>query len=128
MDCLFCKIIRGELPSHKLYEDECAFAFLDIRPEAPGHALVIPKKHHRWVWDIPEIGPFFEVVQKVANAQRKAFGVEQIVSKIVGEEVPHAHVWLIPPKADGQTGHYYSYAEGEAEQIAEKLQQALGTH
>ncbi len=123
-DCLFCKIIAGTIPSTKLYEDEQTFAFLDIRPEAPGHALVIPKKHFRWVWDIPEIGPFFEAVRKIANAQRKAFGVKQIISKIVGEEVPHAHVWLIPPKAIGQTGRYYTYAEGEAEAIAAKIRVA----
>ncbi len=124
-DCLFCSIIAGKIPSTKLYEDEHAFAFLDIRPEAPGHALVIPKAHYRWVWDIPEIGPFFESVRKVADAQRKAFGVEQINSKIVGEEVPHAHVWLIPPKADGQTSHYYTYAEGEVGIIAKKIHHAL---
>lgn len=95
-DCIFCKIISKEIPAHIVYEDDNFLAFLDIRPQSPGHTLVIPKKHYRWVWDVPNIGTYFEVSQKVANAQRKAFGVEKIVSKIVGEEIPHAHVWLMP--------------------------------
>src|SRR3990167_7974417 len=78
-DCVFCKIIRGEILSHKIYENKNFFAFLDINPLSPGHALVIPKKHYRWVWDMPNIGEYFEVVQK-----------------IIGEEVLHAHIWVYP--------------------------------
>lgn len=95
-NCIFCKIIKKEIPSNNVYEDESFLAFLDIRPQSPGHTLVIPKEHHRWVWDVPNIDEYFKVAQKIALAQRKAFGVEQIISKVVGEEVPHAHVWLIP--------------------------------
>jgi histidine triad (HIT) family protein len=95
-DCIFCKIINKEIPANIVYEDAEFLGFLDIRPESPGHTLLIPKKHYRWVWDIPNIGKYFEAAQKIAKAQRKAFGVEKIVAKIVGEEVPHAHLWLIP--------------------------------
>jgi len=96
MDCIFCKIVNGEIPCYKIYEDDNFMAFLDIMPRNPGHALVIPKKHYRWVWDVPDIGLYFAVVGKIANAQRKAFGTDWIVSTVFGEEVPHAHVWLVP--------------------------------
>lgn len=101
-NCIFCKIIKGGIPCSKIYEDERAFAFLDINPLNPGHTLVIPKKHYRWVWDIQDIGPFYESVQKVAKAIQKAMETEWIVSIVIGEAVPHAHVCLIPRiKNDG---------------------------
>lgn len=98
MDCIFCKIVCNEIPAHKVYEDESFLAFLDINPLSPGHALVIPKKHYRWVWDLPNAGKYFEVVQKIAVAQKKAFDTDFVLSKIVGEEVPHAHIWIYPDK------------------------------
>ena len=95
-NCIFCKIIKGEIPSYKVYEDENFFAFLDINPQSPGQTQVIPKGHHRWVWDVPNVGEYFEVVRKIAKAQQKAFDTEWILSKIVGEEVEHAHIWVFP--------------------------------
>lgn len=96
MDCVFCKIINGEIASYKVYEDKNFFAFLDIRPLNPGHTLVIPKKHYRWVWDVKNIGEYYEVVGKIANAIKKAMRTDQVVSLVFGEEVSHAHVWLVP--------------------------------
>ena len=97
-DCIFCKIVSGEIPAHKVYEDENFLAFLDINPTSPGHTQVIPKEHVRWVWDCKNVGAYFEVVKKIALAQRKAFDTEWILSKIVGDEVPHAHIWVFPNK------------------------------
>ena len=94
--CIFCKIVAGEIPSHKVYEDEDFFAFLDINPQSPGHTQVIPKQHIRWVWDVENVGKYFEVVKKIAIAQRKAFNTDWILSKIVGDEIPHAHIWVFP--------------------------------
>ncbi len=94
--CIFCKIIAGAIPSYKVYEDTDFLAFLDIHPQAPGHVQVIPKNHHRWVWDVPNVGEYFEIVRKVAKAQQKAFNTEWILSKIVGDEVEHAHIWVYP--------------------------------
>ncbi len=94
--CVFCKIVKGEIPAHKIYEDKNFLAFLDINPQTPGHTQVIPKKHYRWVWEAPNIGEYFEVVRKIAKAQQKAFNTEMIISRIVGDEVPHAHVWVFP--------------------------------
>jgi histidine triad (HIT) family protein len=95
-DCIFCKIIKGEIPCTKVYEDEDFLAFLDIRPLAPGHTQIIPKVHYRWVWDVPNAGEYFEVAKKIALAQKKAFNVEIVRSQIYGEEIPHAHIWVWP--------------------------------
>ncbi len=95
-DCIFCKIVKKEIPCHIVYEDNDFLAFLDINPKSTGHTLVIPKEHFRWVWDVKNIGEYFEVVQKIAKAQQKAFSTEMIISKIVGEEIPHAHIWVFP--------------------------------
>ena len=94
--CVFCKIVKGEIPSHKVYEDDEFLAFLDINPESPGHTQVVPKKHYRWVWDLPNTGKYFEVAQKIAKALGKAFDTDFILSRIVGDEVPHAHIWVFP--------------------------------
>ena len=103
MNCIFCKIVNKEIPANIVYKDDNFLAFLDINPLSPGHTLVIPKKHYRWVWDIPleeknglTLGNYFTVAGKIANAQRKAFNQEMILSKVVGEDVPHAHIWIYP--------------------------------
>lgn len=96
MDCIFCSIAIKEAPAYIVYEDNDFIAFLDIFPVAEGHVQVIPKKHFRWVWDVPNAGEFFEVCKKIANAQKKAFDVEFVQCLIYGEDVEHAHVWLIP--------------------------------
>jgi histidine triad (HIT) family protein len=95
-NCIFCKIISGEIPSYKVYEDENFLAFLDIHPQSSGHTQVIPKKHFRWVWQVPNVGEYFEVVRKIALAQQKSFKTDFILSKIVGDEVEHAHIWIYP--------------------------------
>lgn len=97
-NCIFCKLASGEIPCEKVYEDENFIAFLDIHPQGAGHTQIIPKNHYRWVWDVPNIGAYFEVAGKIANAQRKAFHTDWILSKIVGDEVPHAHIWVYPNK------------------------------
>jgi histidine triad (HIT) family protein len=95
-DCIFCKIAAGDIPSYKVYEDADFLAFLDINPQSPGHVQVIPKQHYRWVWDVPNTTAYFDVVTKIVRALRKAFGTEWILSKIVGDEVHHAHIWVFP--------------------------------
>jgi histidine triad (HIT) family protein len=113
-NCVFCKITKGEIPSYKVYEDKNFLAFLDIHPVSPGHTLIIPKVHHRWVWDVPNTEEYFEVAKKIALAQRKAFNTEMILSKVYGEEVPHAHVWIYPPEET--SGDKKDFA-GNAEKI-----------
>lgn len=118
MECIFCKIVKGEIPSYKIYEDESFLAFLDIRPQSPGHAQVITKKHYRWVWDVPNVGAYFEVVKKIAIAQQKAFGTDFILSKIIGDEVEHAHIWVFPnSNASGNPKDF----TGNAQKIIEAI-------
>ena len=131
-DCIFCKIVRGEIPCYKVYEDENILAFLDIRPLNPGHTLVIPKKHFRWVWDIKNIGEYYEVVKKTANALKKVYDTDKVFSLVFGEEVEHAHTWLIPRFDNDGHGsainlkNVKEISAGEMEKIAEKIRQELG--
>ncbi len=106
-DCIFCKIVAKEIPAHIVYEDESYLAFLDIHPQSPGHTQVIPKTHTRWVWQVQNAGTYFEVVKKIALAQQKAFSTEMIWSKIMGDEVPHAHIWVFPhPETPGDKNDF----------------------
>jgi len=131
MDCIFCKIIKGEIPSNKIYENQNTYAFLDINPVNHGHTLVIPKKHYKWVWDVPNIDKYYKVVGKIANAIRKAMNTEWIVSLVLGEEVPHAHVWLVPRfKNDGHgasinLSNIKKLSEKEMQEIAQKIKNLL---
>lgn len=95
-NCIFCKIVKKEIPAQIVYEDANFLAFLDINPQSPGHTQVIPKNHVRWVWDYENVGAYFEITKKIAMAQRKAFNTDFILSKIMGDEVEHAHIWVFP--------------------------------
>lgn len=96
IDCIFCKIASHEIPSNIVFENDDFLAFLDIRPLNPGHTLVIPRNHYRWVWDVPVPGPYFEVVARVAKVLRKVMDTEWIASDAAGMGVHHAHIHLIP--------------------------------
>jgi histidine triad (HIT) family protein len=100
---IFAKILRGELPSHKVYEDERAFAFLDIMPRAPGHTLVIPKAPARNILDVEphDLAHVMAVAQKIAHAAIKTFGadgvtIQQFNEPAGGQVVFHLHVHIIP--------------------------------
>ncbi len=119
-NCIFCKIVSKEIPAHIVYEDDSFIAFLDTHPQSPGHTLVIPKKHYRWVWDMPNVGEYFEIVRKIALAQRKAFSVELVLSRIVGEEIPHAHIWVFPDRIAANVAKIDDY-EGNKQRIIDAL-------
>ncbi len=97
-DSIFSKIVRGEIACHKVYEDELTMAFLDIHPVQPGHTLVIPKKQFEFVWDMDEVT--FQAVmattRKVAQRLKEVIGTPYIGEEVVGVDVPHAHIHLIP--------------------------------
>lgn len=130
-DCIFCKIVKGDIPSYKIYEDSDFFAFLDINPLNPGHTLVIPKKHARWVWDVENVGDYYEVAKKIALAMKKAFETDYVVSLVFGEEVPHAHIWLVPRlEGDGHGGSIdlslrKKYSEEEMKEYCERIKEQL---
>ena len=103
---LFAKILRGEMPSYKVYEDDKALAFLDIMPRAPGHTLVLPKAAARNILDVPpdDLAHVIKVTQKVAQAAIKTFGadgvtIQQFNEGAGGQVVFHLHVHVIPRKA-----------------------------
>ena len=95
-NCIFCRIVKKEVPAEIVYEDKSFLAFLDINPRAPGHLQVIPKKHYRWVWDVENSGDYFATVKKLALILQKVFGEESVWSRITGDEVEHAHIWIFP--------------------------------
>ena len=100
---IFAKILRGEIPSHRVYEDDGVVAFMDVMPQGPGHTLVVPKAPSRNLLDADPatLGPLFTTVQKVALAVKKAFGADgvtilQFNEPASGQTVYHLHVHVIP--------------------------------
>lgn len=95
---IFTKIINGDIPCHKVYEDDVTLAFLDIYGVIPGHTLVIPKKQVEFVWDLndSDYQALMASVKKVARRMREVLESDYVGEKIIGTDVPHAHVHLIP--------------------------------
>jgi len=126
-NCIFCKIVKGEIPSYKIYEDENYFAFLDIYPRVKGHTLLIPKKHYRWVYDVPDFGGYWERAKKISDAVQKALMPEFITFVTHGLEIPHAHIHILP-RQKGETSfvpEQKTFSKESMEKIAEELRQAL---
>ncbi len=97
-ESIFSKIIAGDIPSYKVYEDDYTLAFLDIYAVISGHALVIPKKQVEFVWDLDDADyhALMSTAQKVARRLRQELAVSYVGEKVIGVDVPHAHVHLIP--------------------------------
>ena len=130
-ECIFCKIIRGEIPCAKIYEDQYVLSFLDINPINPGHALIVPKTHTTTLFDVPadELQACIAVAQKVGKAVFEASGAAglnflQNNFRAAGQLIDHVHFHLIPRfKGDGflTTWPGGSYAPGEMEKMLEKV-------
>lgn len=97
-DCIFCKIIKGEIPSTKIYEDDKFFGFMDIYPVAKGHALLIPKNHIEWMQDCDDdtITQSFVITKKLMNSMKAGLNCDFVQLGVVGEDVPHFHIHIIP--------------------------------
>lgn len=107
-DSIFTKIIRGEIPCYKVYEDDRTLAFLDIHPIQPGHTLVIPKKQIEYVWDLPDedYRALMATAKQVANRLREVFADKSRVALLVeGLDVAHAHLKLFPFNSDEEFHH-----------------------
>ena len=117
MATLFTRIIKGEIPCHKLYEDDRYLAFLDIRPINPGHALVIPKEEIDYIFDIEDdlLGGLMVVAKKVAAAVRAEADCKRVGVMVAGLEVPHAHVHLVPITSVGDLNFAHSRPAPDAE-------------
>lgn len=101
MASIFSKIVAGEIPCHRVWEDEHHLAFLDIRPVQPGHTLVVPKREVAYLFDMPadEYDALWRAVRTVEARLRERLGCERVVVCVVGWEVPHVHVHLVPTNA-----------------------------
>ncbi len=95
-NCVFCKIAKKEIPAEIVYEDNDFMAIMDIAPLNEGMIQVIPKKHYRWTWDVPNFGDYWEIARKVANAQMKGLGAKMVEFLTHGMDVHHAHIWVVP--------------------------------
>ena len=129
-ECIFCKIVKGEIPCSKVFENEKFFAFLDIGPVNKGHTLVIPKKHYKNLFDMPkeELEGYMEAIQKVSKAITKGVNADGISINMsnesaAGQVVMHAHLHIIPRfKDDGlKLWPQGKYKEGEADKTREKI-------
>lgn len=112
-NCGFCKIIRGEVPSHPVFEDEVSFAFLDHRPLFVGHLLLAPKVHYETLVDLPAglIAPLFGSAQLLARAVEEGMAAEGsfiAINNRVSQSVPHLHIHVVPRrKGDGLKGFFW---------------------
>lgn len=122
---IFTKIIQGKIPSYKVAENDNFYAFLDINPNAKGHTLVVPKKEENKIFDLDEKS-YLDLMQfsyKVAKAIEKAVPCERIGMTVIGLEVPHAHVHLIPlhTMADATFGKKEKLSDSEFQEIAKEI-------
>jgi histidine triad (HIT) family protein len=107
METLFTKIIKGEIPCHKIAENDNYFAFLDIRPISKGHTLVIPKIQNDYIFDLSDeqLAGLIIFSKKIAKALKQAIPCERIGIKVIGLEVPHTHIHLIPIHVEGDMNY-----------------------
>ncbi|AKJ65448.1 HIT family protein [Kiritimatiella glycovorans] len=135
-DCIFCRIVRREIPAEIVWEDEALLAFMDIGPIIRGHTLVIPKVHHDPIEDTPDeiVAALFRSAKRIAAAQRESLGAEGINiiqnnGRCSGQAVFHIHVHVIPRYSDD--GHHWnwdakSYGDpSEMADLADKIRGAL---
>ena len=133
-NCIFCKIIKGEIPCEKIYENDKIFAFLDIAPVTKGHTLVIPKEHHKDLLDMPDelIAEVSKAAKKIAKVVIKAvntkgFNIAQNNGKVSGQEVMHYHLHIVPRFDDDGLINWphKKYEEGEADKLAKDIKSLL---
>lgn len=126
MATIFTKIVKGEIPSYKIFEDEKFFAFLDINPMAKGHTLVIPKKEVEYLFDIDDntIADMTVLSKRIAKAIEKAVTCKRVGMMVIGLEVPHAHIHLIPIQNEGDmnlSNKRVELSKEEFEQVAKDI-------
>ncbi len=133
-ECIFCKIIRGQIASVKIYEDDETLAFMDVHPNTRGHALVIPKDHFENIYGLPAetAARVMITVQKIAVALKNAVdadGINIVINNesAAGQIIWHSHTHIIPRfnGDDGYFGKKHTYIAGEMEEIAEKVKAEL---
>ena len=134
-ECLFCRIVSGELPGTVVYEDDNAVAFLDHRPLFPGHTLLVPRQHVETLGDLPTklVAPYFEAAQLLSLAVESAMDAEGTfvaMNNRVSQSVPHLHVHVVPRRRkDGLKGFFWPRtkykSDEEMQEVKEKISAAL---
>lgn len=130
-DCVFCQIVEGKRPCYKVYEDNCFLGFLDAHPLNLGNSLLIPKKHYRWVYDVPNFGEYWERAKKIALITQKIVGARSLNFLTLGYQIPHAHIRIIPRfENDGhidgiRLSAVKNISKNEMEKIAKKIFEAV---
>ena len=129
MATIFSRIVAGEIPSYKVAENELFYAFLDINPLAKGHTLVIPKREVDYFFDLKEeIGAMQIFAKKVAEAIKRAFPCIKVGQAVLGLEVPHAHIHLVPMQSEKDmlfTNPKLQLTPEEFKEIAEKINKEI---
>ena len=122
MPSIFTKIINGEIPCYKIYEDDKTIAFLDIHPETRGHTLVIPKNEVDKIYDLPDedYEALMDTAKKLSKNMEKVLGARTLW-KVVGTDVPHAHIHLMPLDENWEYGKTLELTPDEFEEIRAKL-------
>ncbi len=126
-DCVFCQIIKGKLPSYKVYEDKDFLGFLDIYPFNPGHILVIPKKHLRWVWQVENAEEYWSIANKLALRVIKNLKPKTIFFVTAGYEIIHAHIHIVPRFKNDGHGSFIKFdnkkniTKEKMQEIADKI-------
>lgn len=128
-NCIFCKIVKGEIPSNKVFENKNFLVFLDIKPVSSGHLLIIPKKHVVWMQEADDktIGDIFKLTKKMMIALKKGLKCDYIQVAVVGNEVPHFHIHLMPRFHSMKLKNFptIKYKEKDIETISKKIKKAI---
>jgi histidine triad (HIT) family protein len=130
MASIFSKIIAGEIPCHKIYEDENHLAFLDVMPLVRGHVLVVPKKEIDYIFDLSEdeLANMWKFALPIAKAIKMAIPCKRIGTSVIGLEVPHAHIHLVPMDSANDlnfTREKLQVSHDELDQIAELIRTCI---
>jgi len=128
-NCIFCKIASGEIPCDKIYEDKDFLVFLDIKPVSDGHLLIIPKKHIVWMQEADDtiISNIFILTKKIMLALKKSLPCDYVQESVVGNEIPHFHIHLIPRYLSDNFPNLPTkeYKEEQTKKLIEKITLAL---
>lgn len=132
-DCIFCKIIDGEIDSKKIFENDHVFVMLDAQPLAPGHTLVLPKNHHENILDLPdnEVEDYFKGVKKAVGMIEEALepdGFTHGINHNVGQAVDHLHFHIIPRWNDDVGGNLHSIVSNKPEESLDEIQDKIKTN
>ncbi|HCM37785.1 MAG: Histidine triad (HIT) protein [Candidatus Gottesmanbacteria bacterium GW2011_GWB1_43_11] len=126
-NCVFCEIVAKKAPAFIVYEDDETIAFLDRYPQTLGHLQLVPKVHHRWIYELPDIGTFFATAQKIIRVIIPVLEADHVTLGTFGREVKHAHLWIVPQyKKEIGLQEGKQRQQEKPTQLAQLLKETLG--